>query len=130
MAAAALIIGLVASFAAGTEGNASERGALQTLPTSAATKPGPTTTTTIVVLKVQGAEKRFVVDLVVVPNVVGMTLGQADQELSAVGLSSGTWTPATKPSGESPTGTVLAQAPTPGSQVPSGQVIQLTVSGY
>lgn len=130
MAAAVLILGFVTLFAAGGGGNASETGALPTLPITTTTELSPTTTTTIIILKVQSAQKRFVVDLVTVPSVVGMTLEQADQALSAVGLSAGTWTPTTKPSGESPTGTVLAQAPTPGSQVPHGQVVQLTISGY
>jgi beta-lactam-binding protein with PASTA domain len=130
MAAAVLILALFTLLAAGGGGTASENGALSTLATTSTTRPVPTTTTTIVVLKIQGSQKRLVVDLVAVPNVVGMTLGQANQVLSAVGLSAGTWTPTTKPGGESSTGTVLAQAPSPGSQVQSGQVVQLTVSGY
>lgn len=127
---AVVILGLVASFAIGRGNSVAETGTLLTLPTTTTTLPGPSTTTTIVILKLQGAQKQEVLDLVVVPNVVGMMLGQANQALSSVGLSSGTSTPPTKPSGESPTGTVLAQALPPGSRAQPGQVVQLTVSGY
>jgi beta-lactam-binding protein with PASTA domain len=129
MAAAVAILGLVASFAVGRGTGVPETGTLLTLPTTTTTAASPTTTS-IVILKLQGAERREVIHFVVVPNVVGMTLGQADLALGAVGLSSGTGDPATKPTGESPTGTVLAQALAPGSQAEPGQVIGLTVSGY
>lgn len=124
------ILGLFASFAVGRGSSVPETGTLLTLPTTTTT-PEPSTTTSIVILKLQGARRRVVLDLVAVPNVVGMTLGQANQALSAVGLSSGGWTSSTtRPSGQSPTGTVLAQAPSPGSQVQPGQVVELAVSGY
>lgn len=124
------ILGLFASFAVGRGSSVPETGTLLTLPTTTTT-PEPSTTTSIVILKLQGAQRRVVLDLVAVPNVVGMTLGQANQALSAVGLSSGGWTSSTtRPSGQSPTGTVLAQAPSPGSQVQPGQVVELAVSGY
>ena len=125
------VLGLFASFAVGRGSSVPETGTLLTLPTTTTTTPEPSTTTTIVTLKLQGAQRRVVLDLVAVPNVVDMTLGQANQALSAVGLSSGGWTSSTtRPGGQSPTGTVLAQAPSPGSQVQPGQVVQLAVSGY
>jgi beta-lactam-binding protein with PASTA domain len=131
MAVSVAILGLVASFAVGRGSSVPETGTVLTLPTTTTTAPEPPTTTTIVILKLQGAQRREVLDLVAVPNVVGMTLGRANQALSAVGLSSGGWTSSTtRPSGESPTGTVLAQAPSPGSQVQPGQVVQLALSGY
>jgi len=129
VAMAVLILGFVTLFATGGGRQVSGTGGFQTLPTTTTMKPGPTTTT-IITLKGQNGTQRFVVDLVVVPNVVGLTLAQADTVLSEVGLSSGISTAATKPSGASATGTVLAQAPTTGSRVSTGQVIQLTVSGY
>jgi hypothetical protein len=125
------ILGLVASFAVGRGSSVPEAGTLLTLPTTTTTAPEPPTTTTIVILKLQGAQRKVVLDLIAVPNVVGMTLGQANQTLSTVGLSSGGWTSSTtRPSGQSPTGTVLAQAPAPGFKVQPGQVVQLSVSGY
>jgi len=130
MAVSVAILGLVASFAVGRGSSVPETGTLLTLPTTTTTTPEARTTTTIVILKLQGAQRRVVLDLVAVPNVVGMTLGQANRALSAVGLSSGGWTSTTRPSGQSPTGTVLAQAPSPGLQVQPGQVVQLAVSGY
>lgn len=130
MAAAVVILGLVASFAVGRGSSVPETGTLLTLPTTTTTTSGPPTTTRIVILQVQGGKRREVIHLVVVPNVVGLTLGQADLALGAVGLSSGTGNPATEPSGESPTGTVLAQALAPGSRAEPGQVVGLTVSGY
>lgn len=127
----ALVLGLVGLFWAGGVGTPSDGGALPTLPTTTSTSLGPSTTTTIIALSgPQGTVKRFVVDLVAVPNVVGMTVAQAEPALSAVGLSLGAATPATEPSGESQTGTIVAQAPGSGSRVQPGQVIQLTVSGY
>ena len=130
MLAAVVILGLVASFAVGRGNGVPAAGTLPTLPTTTTTKPGPTTTTTIVVLREQGVHKRVALELVTVPNVVGLTLGQANQALGTVGLSAETWTPTAKPTGTSPTGTVLAQSLAPGSQAQPGQVVELTVSGY
>jgi hypothetical protein len=130
MAVAVLIFGFVALFAIGGSGNLSGTG-FPTIPTTTIAKSSPTTSTTIVTLKApNGTSKRHVIDLVTVPNVVGMTLAQSDAELSVVGLPSGISSDATEPSGTSSTGTVLAQTPAAGSLAQPGQVIQLTVSGY
>ena len=128
-ALAVLILGLVALFAAGGSGTAPQTGPPLTLPTTTTTTPGPTTTK-IVILKVDGAPRRIAYDVVTEPNVVGLTLGQADQVLGAVGLSADVSTPSVKPGGESRTGTVLTETPTPGSEVQKGTVVQLAVSGY
>lgn len=132
IAAAVLILGFVALFGAGGGGNPSDTGGFPTTTTTTATRSVPTSTT-IVTLKglgPHGTNKRAVLVFVAVPNVVGMTLAQADPALSAVGLSSEVSTPTTAPAGTSSTGTILAQAPAAGSQAQQGQVIQLTVSGY
>ena len=131
MATAVMVLGFVALFAAGGGGNPSPTATLQTLPTTTTTTaPGPTTTTISTLKGPGGTDKRLVVDFVAVPNVVGMTLIQADPALAAVGLSSEISSPTTEPSGTSSTGTIVAQAPAPGSQVTPGTVVQLTVSGY
>ena len=114
-AAVALVLGLVGLFWAGG-GGTPRTGRPPTLPTTTSTSLGPRTTTTIIALSgPQGTVKRFVVHLVAVPNVVGMTVAQAEPALSAVGLSLGAATPATEPS-ESQTGTIVAQAPGSGSR--------------
>jgi beta-lactam-binding protein with PASTA domain len=120
-----LILGFVALFAAGGSGTAPESGAVPTLPRTA-TAPERATTTTIVTLNGPATQE----PVEVVPNVVGGTLGYAVATLAKLGLSPETSNPAGRPGGPSVTGTVLAQAPTPGSKVPQGQAIQLTVSGY
>ncbi|MGO9855568.1 MAG: PASTA domain-containing protein [Acidimicrobiales bacterium] len=127
-----LILGFVALFGVSGSGNPSDTGGFPTTTTTMTTRSVPTSTT-IVTLKglgPQGTNQRAVLVFVVVPNVVGMTLTQADPALSAVGLSSEVSTPATAPAGTSSTGTILAQAPVAGSQAQQGQVIQLSVSGY
>jgi beta-lactam-binding protein with PASTA domain len=131
-AAAVLTLGFVSLFATGGSGNPKTTGALPTLPATTTTYPTPTTETTIVVLTgPRGGDHRTTLELVVVPNVVGMTLEQADPMLSATGLSAGGATTSTStPSGQSPTGTILAQEPAPGSQVSLDTVIQLNISGY
>jgi hypothetical protein len=130
MAAVVLTLAFVALFGVGGGVNASNTGSFPTLPTTTTTTSRPITTTSIAFLNVQGTEKRLVIHNVAVPNVVGMTLARADPELSVIGLSSGISSFATQPSGSSPTGTIVAQTPGPGLQVPIGTVIQLTVSGY
>jgi hypothetical protein len=131
-AAAVLILGFVSLFANGGSDNPRGTGALPTLVAPSTTYPTPTTETTIVVLKgLRGGDHRTTLELVLVPNVVGMTLEQADPALSAAGLSAGTATTSTSaPRGQSPTGTILAQEPAPGSQVSLDTVVQLTISGY
>jgi hypothetical protein len=131
-AAAVLILGFVSLFATGGSDNRESTGALPTLPATTTTYPTPTTETTIVVLKgLRGGDHRATLELVVVPNVVGITLEQADPELSAAGLSPGGMTTATStPSGQSPTGTILAQEPAAGSKVSVDTVVHLNISGY
>jgi len=131
IAAAVLILGFVSLFATGGSGTPQSTGALPTLPAST-TYPTPTTETTIVVLTgPHGGDHRATLELVVVPNVVGLTLEQADPALSAAGLSAGgTTTSTSTPSGQSPTGTILAQQPAPGSKVSVDTVVQLNISGY
>jgi hypothetical protein len=110
----------------------SKHGCIAGLPATTTTYPTPTTETTIVALTgPRGVVHRTTLELVVVPNVVGMTLEQADPALSAAGLSAGEATTSTStPSGQSPTGTILAQEPAPGSQVSLDTVVQLNISGY
>jgi hypothetical protein len=130
IAAAVLIVGFVALFAVGGSGSPSVSGVFPTT-TTTTLQSSPTTSTTIITLKApNGTSKRYVIHLVTVPNVVGMTMAQANAALSVVGLPSGISSDATKPSGTSSTGTVLAQNPAPGSLAEPGQGIQLTVSGY
>lgn len=132
IAAAVLIFGFVVLLGVGKGGNPSDTGGFPTTTTTTTPRSVPTSTT-IVTLKgfgPQGSDKRAVLVFVAVPNVVGMTLAQADPALSALGLSSEVSTPRTAPGGTSSTGTILAQAPVAGSQAQQGQVIQLTVSGF
>jgi hypothetical protein len=78
-AAAVLILGFVSLFATGGSGNPQSTGALPALPATTTTYPTPTTETTIVALTgPRGVVHRTTLELVVVPNVVGMTLEQAD----------------------------------------------------
>jgi hypothetical protein len=129
VAAAVLILGFVALFAVGGSGSPSASGGFPT--TTTFLKSSGTTSTTIVTVKgLPGPNKRDVLVLVTVPNVVGMTLAQADSALSSVGLGDEVAGGATQPSGTSSTGTVVAQTPAPGSQAQTGEDIQLTVSGY
>jgi beta-lactam-binding protein with PASTA domain len=87
--------------------------------------------TTIVALRgIDGGKGKATMVFVSVPDVVGMTLAQATAALSAVGLGAGEASSAAKPSGQSATGTILAQSLTAGSQAEPGQIIQLTISGY
>jgi hypothetical protein len=108
------------------------RGRLPNATTTTTTRSVPTSTT-LITLKGVGPQlnnKRAILVFVAVPNVVGMTLAQANSALSAVGLSWEVSTPSTAAAGTSSTGTILAQGPVAGSQAPRGEVIQLTVSGY
>ncbi len=126
-----LILGFVVVFAVGRSGSPTASGGFPTTTTTTIPTAGNTTSTSIVTLKgLPGPNKRYVLVLVFVPNVVGRTLAQAGSSLSSVGLgyeiSGGT----TQPSGTSTTGTVVTQTPGPGSQAQTGEVVQLTVSGY
>jgi hypothetical protein len=76
-----------------------------------------------------GSKGKGTIAFVAVPNVVGMTLAQANAALSAVGLVAG-GAGSAKPSGQSATGTILAQSFAAGSLAEPGQVIPLTISGY
>jgi hypothetical protein len=130
MAAAVLIFGFVAVFAVGGGGSPSASGGFPTTTTTVPTS-GTTTSTSIVTLQgLPGPNKRYVMVLVTVPNVVGMALAQAGSSLSSVGLGYEISGGATQPSGTSTTGTVVAQSPGLGSQAQTGEVVQLTVSGY
>lgn len=129
-AATILILGLVALFAVGGSGNASSTGALPVL-TTTTTTPTPTTQTTIVnLIGPAPGPKRTTLAIVTVPDVVGMTLTQAEPALAAVGLAAGSATPSIKTGGQSTTGTILAQSPAAGSKLPQGSFVQLTISGY
>ncbi len=103
---------------------------LLTTTTTSTTVAAPRTSTSIAILNAAGTPKRVVLAFVTVPDVLGLTLGQADGLLSEVGLSGDVATLGTHPSGEAPTGTVVAQTPAAGSQAQTRSVIQLTVSGY
>ena len=128
-AAAAFTLGLLALFASGGSGDVSATGSSPAL-TTTTTTPAPTTVTTIVALRgLDGSKGKATIAFVAVPNVVGMTLAQATVTLSAVGLVAGEAGSA-KPSGQSATGTILAQSFAAGSQAEPGQVIPLTISGY
>jgi hypothetical protein len=132
IATAVLILGFVALFGVGGRGNPSDAGGFPTTTTTTTTRSVPTSTT-IVSLKGLGPQfsnKRAILIFVAVPNVVGMTLAQANPALSAVGLSWEVSTPSIAAAGTSSTGTILAQAPVAGSQAQQGEVLQLTVSGY
>jgi len=129
-AAAVLVFGLLALFASGGGGDVSVSGSLPAL-TTTTTTPTPTTVTTIVALRaIDGSKGKATIVFVSVPNVVGMTLAQATAALSAVGLGAGETNPTSKPSGQSATGTVLAQSPAAGSQTQQNGMVQLTISGY
>jgi hypothetical protein len=129
-AAAILIFGLVALFAVGGSDNVSGTGALPAL-TTTTKAPTPTTQTTIVILIGPApGPKRTTLVIITVPDVVGMTLTQAEPVLAAVGLAAGSATPAIKTSGQSTTGTILAQSPAAGSKSQQGSFVQLTISGY
>jgi Kef-type K+ transport system membrane component KefB len=129
-AAAVLVLGFLALFASGGSGDVSGPASLPAL-TTTTTTPTPTTVTTIVALRaLDGREGTATIAFVTVPNVVGMTLAQATATLSAVGLGAGEPNPTSKPSGQSATGTILAQFPTAGSQAEHYGMVQLTISGY
>jgi hypothetical protein len=128
-AAAALILSFLALFASGDSGVVSGAGSLPVLTTT--TAPTRTTVTTIVTLRGPApGPKKLTIALVSVPNLVGMTLAQANATLGAVGLGVGETVSASKPSGQSATGTILAQSPVAGSQAQPGEFVQLTISGY
>lgn len=130
IAAAVVILGFVAVFAMGGGGSPSASGGYPTTTTTVQTS-GTTTSTSIVALKgLPGRNKRYVMVLVTVPNVVGMTLAQAGSTLSSVGLGYEISGGATQPSGTTTTGTVVAQTPGLGSKAQTGEVVRLTVSGY
>lgn len=124
-----LILCFVALFASGGRDTDSSAGSLPAL-TTTTTIPTPTTVTTITNVKAIGSKGNLTLTLVSVPNVVGMTLGQASASLSAVGLGAGKAASMNNPNGESATGTILGQFPSAGSQAPTGLLIQLTISGY
>lgn len=119
-----------ALFEAGGGGEPLATGGFPMRPTTTTTKPQPTSTSIVILKGANGASQQSVDDRVVVPNLVGLTQAQADTALTAVGLGSDIAGGATHSSGTSSTGTVVAQAPAPGSQVMRGSVIDLTVSGY
>jgi beta-lactam-binding protein with PASTA domain len=125
------VLGLGLAALAGSLGGTGppESAPLTTTTTPTAVSPPKPETRTVILSGPHGSPHP-VVRLVTVPNVVGLTLGQATQTLSAIGLSTGTFTFTAKPSGTSATGTVVAQAFAAGSMVPRGDVIQLAVSGY
>jgi hypothetical protein len=128
--AAGLICGFVTLFAVGGSDNVSGTGALPAL-TTTTTTPTPTTQTTIVnLIGPAPGPKRATLVIVTVPDVVGMTLTQAEPALAAVGLAAGSATPAIKSGGQSTTGTILAQSPAAGSKFQQGSFVQLTISGY
>jgi hypothetical protein len=129
-AAAVLILSFFALFAAEGSGDVSDSGSLPAL-TTTTTTPTPTTVTTMVTLRaIDGSNGKAILVFVSVPNVVGLTFAQADTVLSAVGLGAGETSSASKPSGQTATGTILAQSPAAGSQAETDQVVQLTISGY
>ena len=128
---ALLILGFLGLFAAGGIGATAEQSAPRTALTTTTIEPPLTTATTIVVLQgPSGAPNHLVVHFEIVPTVVGMSLAQADPVLANVGLSSEISTSSPKPGGASPTGTIVAQVPAPGTQIPRGSDLQLTVSGF
>jgi hypothetical protein len=127
---AVLVFGLLALFASGGGSDVSVSGSLPAL-TTTTTTPTPTTVTTIVALRaIDGRKGKATIVFVSVPNVVGMTLAQATAELSAVGLGAGETNSTSKRSGQSATGTILAQFPAAGSQTQQGGMVKPTVSGY
>lgn len=128
--ATVLILSFVALFAAGGGGSPAQSGGFPAMPTTTTAGPGPTTTTSVVTVHLPGAgTRRMTLVSVTVPNVVGMTLAQADPALSVVGLAYEI-THAPEPGGTSATGTIVAQSPDAGSQLERGSDIQVTVSGY
>ena len=125
-----LVLSFFALFAIGGSDNVSGTGALPVL-TTTTTVPTPTTQTTIVnLIGPAPGPKRATLVFVTVPNVVGMTLAQADPVLAAVGLAAGSETPSVKTGGQSTTGTILAQSPVAGSKLEQDASVQLTISGY
>jgi hypothetical protein len=133
MAAAVLILGFVALFSVGGGANPSATAGFPTTTTTTIARSSATTSTTFITLKgglgPNGTKRQDLV-LVAVPNLVGLTLAQADSVLAAFGLSSEISTPTTATAGTSSTGTILAQDPAPGSRTYQSEVIQLSVSGY
>jgi hypothetical protein len=129
---AVMILGFVALFAVGDGGSPTVTGGFPTTTTTLPVIPVSTSTTIVTLqgLGPHGTTKRAVLVSVTEPNVVGMTLAQAGSALSAVGLSNEISSQTAAPAGTSSTGTIVAQAPTAGSKVEQGQVIQLSVSGY
>jgi hypothetical protein len=124
-----LVLAFFALFSSAGSGGVSDTGSLPAL-TTTTTTPTPTTVTTIVSLRgLNGGSGKATLAFVTVPNVVGMTLAQAMAALSAVGLGAGEAS-ASKPGGQSATGTILAQSSPAGSQAESGETILLTISGY
>jgi hypothetical protein len=131
VAAVVLALGFVGLFASGGSGDVSSTGSLPVL-TTTTTTPTPSTVTTIVSLRaIDGSKGKATLVYITAPNVVGMTLAQADAILGSLGLGMGEASPRSQPSnGQSATGTILTQSPTAGSQIERGADVQVTISGY
>jgi PASTA domain len=131
VAAIVLALGFLGLFASGGGSNVSGTGSLPVL-TTTTTMPTPTTVTTIVYLqRIDGQRGKASIVYVTAPNVVGMTLAEADATLGSLGLGMGNASPtSTPPSGQSATGTILNQSPVAGSQIERGGDVQVTISGY
>jgi hypothetical protein len=131
VAAVVLAFGFLGLFASGGSGDVSGTGSLPVL-TTTTTTPTPTTVTTIVALRtIDGSNGKATLVYITAPNVVGMTLAQADATLGSLGLGIGEASPTSKPSnGTSATGTILSQTPAAGSQIERGADIQVAISGY
>lgn len=131
VAAILLALGFLGLFASGGSGDVSGTGSLPVL-TTTTTTPTPTTVTTIVALRtIDGSKGKATLVFISAPNVVGMTLAQADATLGSLDLGMGEASPTSKPSnGQSETGTILAQSPAAGSQVERSSDVQVTISGY
>ena len=126
-----LVLGFLGLFASGGSGDISGTGSLPAL-TTTTTTPTPTTVTTIVYLRaIDGSKGKTTLVYITVPNIVGMTLAQADTTLGSLGLGIGGASPTSKAiSGQSETGTILAQSPSAGSKIESGADVQVSISGY
>ena len=81
LAAILLALGFLGLFASGGSGDVSDTGSLPVL-TTTTTTPTPTTVTTIVDLRaIDGSKGKATLVYISAPNVVGMTLAQADATL-------------------------------------------------
>jgi hypothetical protein len=131
IAAVVLALGFLGLFASGGSGDVSGGASLPAL-TTTTTTPTPTTVTTIVSLRgIDGSKGKATLVYITVPNVVGMTLAQANATLGSLNLGMGGASPTSKPaSGQSATGTILAQSPSAGSQIETGADVQVSISGY